>query len=556
MQANNRAGEALDVLRQALALHPGEPRLATAFGEIEADYFRQQRREALAAMLAKIPQLLEQDPVKARQMLEEAAQDNPEDSRVAAALEEARQACAAREREASIDALCRETRLFLQSREFAPALDTIQKGLEAFTGERRLEQMRETVLASKADWERAEGIRQAVEDAGRFASQGQLETAIESLMTATRIFGPEDRLDAALATTRKAIDQKQRQERIEQASREVDGGTEAQRLDSAEQMIDRAAQAEGAAPEFEALRRRLAAARAEREQAEAVRRALAESEALIAAGDPERASAVLESLLVRYPGNQQLLNARLQVAQALRAKQAEAAIEAACQEIRALLGRNEFKTAVKKIDRAQSTLGPDRRFDQLRTEAASAKAAAANRRREPQPASGVSRRKSLLLYAAVLIGVTVLGAALVVKNLASGRTVRLQVRVSPENASVSVAGQTCNRDCSFDLKPGDYQVQVSASGFQPVTQAAKLSRENSQPVLTIALKPLKPTVQVTANYSQSQVFLDGAPKGALQDGQFALDSLEPGKHGLKVIREGGGRGGLVSNRVRSAAGRR
>ena len=48
--------------------------------------------------------------------------------------------------------------------------------------------MRETVLASKADWERAEGVLRAVEEADRYAAQGQLQEAVDSLLSATRKF--------------------------------------------------------------------------------------------------------------------------------------------------------------------------------------------------------------------------------------------------------------------------------------------------------------------------------------------------------------------------------
>jgi len=77
----------------------------------------------LRATLEQSQHLLEEDPNTARRMLEEALAEHPDDPRLTAALEDARRRLDERQREQSIDQACRQTRLFLESREFDPALE-------------------------------------------------------------------------------------------------------------------------------------------------------------------------------------------------------------------------------------------------------------------------------------------------------------------------------------------------------------------------------------------------------------------------------------------------
>jgi serine/threonine-protein kinase len=556
LQGKNRVADALQALRQVLDKYPGEPRLTTAFQEIEGDFKRQQREESLRATLEQVEQLLAQDPDKARRMLEAALSENPGDPRVTAALENAKQLCQARQRDESIDAVCRETRVFLQSLEFAPALDTIEKSLQTFGHEPRLAQMRETVIASKSDFERAEGIRQAVEDASRYASQGQLETAVESLLTATKIFGPVDRLNEALNATKAAIDKKRRQEEIERLCGQTQAELDAQRLDNAARLLAEAEHAHGTAPEFAALHQRLNTARARQERERAVSHAIEEINRFVAQGALDRAVQAADAALAQFAGETRLVAIRSQAVQAREAKRKDEAIERICGEIRAILQRKEFKAALKKINQAQKTHGSDPRFDQVRTELAAAKIA--SERRSPAaappaeaaapdlgraaapapilPVSDTKKNPWVLRIAAGVVVVATAGGLLWLSGYGRGtKTVRLEVKASPANASVKVENQTCtNGDCGFDLKPGVYQVRVSADGYQSATQEARLTLGTEPPAIAVALRPLNPTVQVAANFVQGQVALDGKTAGRLLDGQFALDGLQPGKHVLRI----------------------
>jgi eukaryotic-like serine/threonine-protein kinase len=556
LQAMNRGADALEELRQALAKYPGETRLATAYREIEGDFQREQREESLDATVSHVRHVLAPAPEEAGELLKAASAEQSDDPCLAAAPENAQQLSPIGQRGKTIDAVCLETRRFLEYGQFNSARNTVEEGLLAHGDEPRLVEMRETVQASTADFERAEGIRQAVEDAGRYAVQGQLETALQSLLTATKVFGPVDRLTEAVTATKTAIEKKQRQAEIERFCRQAHAEIDAQRLDNARQLLNEGEQLHGPAPEFDAIRQRVDSSRAEQHRVEAINHAIREIEELMAQRALDQAVRAADAALAKFAGEPRLSAIRSNAIRARDSKRKDEAIERICGEIRTILNRKDFKAALKKIKQGQQTYGADPRFDQLRAEVAASKTASEPRNKpasdstmtavsEPGSAADTSsvlpasrsRRNPKLLRIAVEIAVIV---AAVVALWLSGygrpsKTVRLQIKVSPANASVRVNNQTCtNGDCGFDLKPGVYRVQISAAGYQSRTEDARLALGSKSPSIAVTLKPLSPTVRVAANIVQGQVSIDGKTTGRLLDGQFTLDSLQPGHHELRV----------------------
>jgi hypothetical protein len=116
----------------------------------------------------------------------------------------------------------------------------------------------------------------------------------------------------------------------------------------------------------------------------------------------------------------------------------------------------------------------------------------------------------------------------------------LQVQASPAGATVTLNDQKCSTaNCEFRLKPGEYRIRVSADGYQEKIEAATLRRTGAQPVMIITLEPLSPVLRVTANFADGDVLLDNGKVGRMQDGQFVVDRLSPGRHNVQVSsREG------------------
>jgi len=538
LQGMDQVVDALEELRQALERYPGDVRLATAYREIKSNSSNRPREFGDGAEDAIAPSPAP-DPEKT-EILSVAALDPSHGS----------------ELDKAIDAVCSQTQEFLNRSEFASALNSIENGFHELGDEPRLIAMRETVQASMADFERAQGMRQVVEGAGRCTAEGQPKTATETLGKATKVFGPVDTRSEALAETKVAVEEKQRREEVERLCRLAQAELDAQRLDNCAQLLEDAERSLGTAQEFSLLRQRVNAAVAEHRRAEAVNHAIREINALIAQGAYDDAVNAADAAIAQFANGSELIAIRSQAVQGRAAKQKDQAIEKLCSEIRAIANRGDSNTALKKIKQGQKAHGFDRRFEQLCAEITTRKPASEPRRSDaagparaplsPPPAARYAppvsptqgaRRPSKLWLIGTEIAVAI--AAAIVVWLGYGRpsrAARLEVNASPQSALVQVEDQTCtNGHCSFDLKPGVHHVRIAANGYQSRTEDIRITPGAKPPPIDVALKPFSPTLQVAANVAQGQVSLDGRPAGRLLDGQFSLDSVQPGKHELRIL---------------------
>jgi hypothetical protein len=117
--------------------------------------------------------------------------------------------------------------------------------------------------------------------------------------------------------------------------------------------------------------------------------------------------------------------------------------------------------------------------------------------------------------------------------------VQVQIATIPTGAAISVNGQPkCNSNCAVALPPGDYQVTASLDGFQPSTSTIKVAA--LQPArVNLNLEPQQQMLRILTDLTQGRVILDDQPRGDLQDGQFVINNLDPGKHNVKVTSKTG-----------------
>jgi len=163
--------------------------------------------------------------------------------------------------------------------------------------------------------------------------------------------------------------------------------------------------------------------------------------------------------------------------------------------------------------------------------------------RPATPVPGATKwKRSLLLGVISGALVFILILALLV-NQANKRKmvapVQVQIATIPPGAAISVNGQPkCNSNCAVALPPGDYHVTASLDGFQPSTSSLKVAA--LQPArVDLNLQPQPQMLRILTDLPQGQVILDDQPRRDLQDGQFVINNLEPGKHNVKVTSKTG-----------------
>ncbi len=154
------------------------------------------------------------------------------------------------------------------------------------------------------------------------------------------------------------------------------------------------------------------------------------------------------------------------------------------------------------------------------------------------PKTGGGWKSALLL--GVIAGVLIAGAvlAILVKRARARRSVAavaVHVVTTPPGAAIRINGEAkCNSECSVPLPPGEYQVTAFLDGYQPAASNIKVAP--AQPAsVDIKLEAQPQMLRILTDLPQGQVAIDDQPPAELQDGQFVINNVQPGKHTVKVF---------------------
>jgi hypothetical protein len=161
----------------------------------------------------------------------------------------------------------------------------------------------------------------------------------------------------------------------------------------------------------------------------------------------------------------------------------------------------------------------------------------------PAPAAAAPARakssRSILVALVVVIVLAVVAAGVFVawrlkKRVVTGPSVAVTVRTSPTGATILVNGEPRGTsELQLELPPGTYQIEAQAEGYHSATTQADV-RLGASPAFELTLQALPIAAHVHTDLDAGEVRMDGNSLGQLQDGQFSLESVEPGKHSLEV----------------------
>lgn len=115
----------------------------------------------------------------------------------------------------------------------------------------------------------------------------------------------------------------------------------------------------------------------------------------------------------------------------------------------------------------------------------------------------------------------------------SGELYAVEIRTSPPGATILVGDSERGRsDTTVRLAAGEHRVQALLDGFQPAVATVVAGPET--PAVHLSLIPLATALRLMTDLDQGKVWLNGGVIGELQDGQFVLPALEPGRHVIRV----------------------
>ena len=144
--------------------------------------------------------------------------------------------------------------------------------------------------------------------------------------------------------------------------------------------------------------------------------------------------------------------------------------------------------------------------------------------------------KWMLPAAAAVVVLAVIGAVIGLKGKkgGGGAGIAVEVRTTPPGATIKINNEARgSSNLKLDLPAGSYQLEAQLDGYQP--SVTTINPAAGAPVaLDLALQPLPQSLRLFTDIEAGKVVLDDQPAGELQDGQFVLDNVAPGKHTLKV----------------------
>ena len=123
------------------------------------------------------------------------------------------------------------------------------------------------------------------------------------------------------------------------------------------------------------------------------------------------------------------------------------------------------------------------------------------------------------------------------------RPVEVAIATTPPGASVTLIGKsarngkrpeiTCTSNCALALAPGAYDVSASLAGYQPSTAVLIVGARQNK-TLRLSLESQPQSVRLMTDLPRGTVALDDQPPVDLVEGQWVVDSLPPGVHGVVV----------------------
>jgi len=159
----------------------------------------------------------------------------------------------------------------------------------------------------------------------------------------------------------------------------------------------------------------------------------------------------------------------------------------------------------------------------------------------PAPAGGSAWKRALMVGGAVGL-VAFAGLVFTLRRTIQKpkpSVIAVDLETTPPGAQIRVNNEArCKSNCKVELAPGSYQVQAILDGFEPAATTINVAA-GAPARVNLALQALPLQVKLFADLEAGQVLLNDQPAGELQQGQFVLEKIPPGKHTVKVTGKGG-----------------
>lgn len=117
----------------------------------------------------------------------------------------------------------------------------------------------------------------------------------------------------------------------------------------------------------------------------------------------------------------------------------------------------------------------------------------------------------------------------------------VNIQAAPRTTQIFVDGEPCGAGtCDVQLEAGIHEISGRLPGYAATRQSVAVeTSEGSAPYgVRLALEPLAPALELTADLESAKVTVDGEAMGQIEDGSLRVESLPFGEHEIRLASSG------------------
>ena len=192
LRASHQLAEALENIQAGLRKYQQTPALVALEKEVREEWERQQRAEAIARSAEDGQRLLDDGRFQqAVQALDKACGQYPDESHLQTLLSRAKQELQAQQRREAVDQVAREAQKWTAKHDFKRAQDILQKALESWPGDGRLEELLQATTTARVSWQRDQAIQELALECSRLQANHRLAEALELIAAGLKKYEQE-----------------------------------------------------------------------------------------------------------------------------------------------------------------------------------------------------------------------------------------------------------------------------------------------------------------------------------------------------------------------------
>jgi len=357
--------EALSVLLTLKSRYPPSTAVERAIAEIEQQKLEHDRRQRLRSHVESSKDLLKRGAVAdAAARLQSALIDFPEDRELQQLLSYTQQQLEAQRRAEALQRVRAEAQRLMETQDYDAALQAIEIALKAHPGDAGLIALLQSAVAGKAAQRREAAILGAIRRAEVEARQNRLPEALEIVTQAAGEYPDDPRLPAIRDRLSERLRQMEKSAAIRKAITEARDLLKAQEAERAVALLQSSI---ARFPDADELRQALDAARREKaaqDEQRAVMAALERARGLEQEDQWAAAFGIITAALRTHPDSESLRASEARLRQRMAEEDRRYAATRERAEIEELIAARRYADALDRIERARKADASDESFQQ------------------------------------------------------------------------------------------------------------------------------------------------------------------------------------------------